>query len=61
MGVLKKLGKRGCFKQTRRNEDALNKLMVGGCPKQTEEKKKSTLNKMTVGGCHKQAERKMMS
>ena len=59
--VLNKLGKGGCFKQTRRKGDALNNLTVGRCPKQTEEKKKcpkqteeekkNALNKLTIRGC----------
>ena len=38
MGVLNKLGKERCFKQTRRKGDALNKLIVVGCSKQAKGK-----------------------
>ena len=40
--------------------DALDKLMVEGCPKQTD-KKGDALDKMTEGGCPKQDDRRGMS
>ena len=40
---------------------ALNKLIVGECPRQTEEKKGSAINKLSVGWCPKQAKGNGMS